>query len=117
MNNLAWIYIEKGEYGKAEGYIKTNIKNNPDFSNWYINLADLYRSFMPEKRSEILQLMQQGIDYKTEDFVLTMYLASFYEEEGEYENALEWYKKALVLDPESTFVQNVIPSIEAKIAQ
>ncbi len=117
MNNLAWIYIDREEYEKAEGYFKTNIENNPAFSNWYINLADLYRSYMPEKKSEIPELIQQGIDEKEENFVLTVYLAEFYEKEKEYEKALEWYNKALAIDPDSKYTQQAIDFIETKMSQ
>ena len=116
INNLAWIYIEKEEHEKAEGYFKTNIENNPKFSNWYTNLADLYRSYMPEKKSDIPALIQQGIDEKEVNFALTMYLAEFYENEKEYNKALEWYNKALAIDPNSEYTQQAIEFVEEKIA-
>lgn len=117
MNNLAWIYIEGGEYEKAEEYFKTNIENNPDFSNWYINLADLYRSYIPEKKSEIPTLIQGGIDVKVEDFALTMYLAEYYESEKDYEKALDWYNKALEINPNASFPKQAIEYIEEKMAR
>lgn len=116
-NNLAWIYIDQGEYKTAEQLFKENIENNPKFANWYVNLGDLYQSFMPEKKDEIPELFETGHEQQPLDTEFILYLADYYESEEQYEKALEWYLKALEVNPNMQYAKDSAASMRDKLGQ
>ena len=114
LNNLAQIYLERGEYEKTEEYYKQIIKANPSFSQGYMDLADVYRAFMPEKKSEIPQLIEEILTERPQSTDSMLYLAEFYEQEKEYDLAIEWYQKVLDINPDSVVAKQAIEFIENK---
>ena len=115
LSNLAHIYIEQDEYGKAEEYYKKIIEANPSFSQGYMDIADVYRAFIPEKKPEIPQLIKNGLKERPKHTSLMLYLAEFYEQEKEYKLAIEWYQKVLDINPDSTVAKQAIEFIENKL--
>jgi tetratricopeptide (TPR) repeat protein len=115
INNLAVIYTAKGNYPKAEVYMKQLIALAPSESAHYTNLADVYRAFMKDKKSEIPALIQKGIDNNADKVSLTLYLADYYKQEGDFTKSVEWYKKALVLKPTSEEIKEALSVVENKL--
>ena len=115
LGDLAKIYVDRGEYEKAEEYYKKVIKTNPLLSQGYIDLAEVYRVFIPEKKSEIPQLIKEALKECSQSIDLTLYLAEFYEKEKEYQLAIECYQKVLDIDPNNSSVQQAIEFIENKL--
>ena len=114
LNNLAQIYLDAQEYQKAEEYYKQAIKSAPFFENGYTNLADVYRAFIPEKKSEIPQIIEGALKERPEGTNLMLYLAEFYEQEKKYDLSIEWYQKALDVNPDSEVAKQAIEFIKGK---
>ena len=115
LNNLAKIYVDAQEYEKAEESYKKVIATNPSFSQGYTDLADLYRAFISEKKPEIPQLIGEALEERQGSTNLMLYLAEFYEQEKEYDLAIEWYKKALDINPDIDIAKQAIEFIESKL--
>ena len=114
LGNLAKIYVNTQEYEKAEEYYKKIIEANPSFSQGYMDLADVYRAFMPEKKPEIPQLIEEILTERPQSTNSMLYLAEFYEQEKEYDLAIEWYQKALDINPDIDMAKQAIEFIENK---
>jgi tetratricopeptide (TPR) repeat protein len=117
LNNLAWIYVERGEYAKAEVNFKKVIEFNPRFASGYINLSDLYRSFIPEKKSGIPKMFEEALKQSTQPIEMKLYLAEYYEAEKEYALAIEWYEKALEDNPGIEYARDAIKFLKPKVSQ
>ena len=115
LNNLAQIYLQRGEYEKVETCYQKVIDANPSFSPGYTDLADVYRAFMPEKKSEIPQLIEKALLEHYQHTGLMLYLAEFYEQEKEYKLAIEWYQKALDINPNIPSAEQAIEFLENKL--
>lgn len=117
LDNLGFIYIDLKDYVKAEEYFKKNIEFSPNFSKGYIDLSDLYQTGMPEKKTEVVSVIQEGIN-KTkgqEKQTLVEYLAEFYDREKEYARALEQYQELLKINPNNEYIQQSIASLKKKL--
>ena len=115
LDNLAKIYLDRGEYEKTENYYKQIIKANPSFSQSYMDLADVYRAFIPEKKSEIPQIIEGALKERPEGTNLMLYLAEFYEQEKEYDLSIEWYQKVLSINSDTEVAKQAIEFIENKL--
>ena len=114
LDSLAKIYLDRGEYEKTESYYKQIIKANPSFSQSYMDLADVYCAFIPEKKSEIPQIIEEALKERPEGTNLMLYLAEFYEQEKKYDLSIEWYQKALDVNPDSEVAKQAIEFIKGK---
>lgn len=105
--NLAHIYEDIKEYDKAEIYYKKNIEINPQNIRIIIDLANLYRFYMPEKKGEILPLVEQrGLTINPNEPNLMNYLAYYYRYElKNRDKALEYYQKLIALDPDNMAIK------------
>ena len=115
LDNLAKIYIDAQEYEKAEEYYKKRIEFNPSFGQNYMDLTNVYYAFLPEKRSEIPQIIKKALEGRPENTDLILYLAEFYKQEKEYTLAIEWYQKMLDIKPDSVVAKQAIEFIENKL--
>lgn len=114
LNNLAQIYLDAQEYQKSEEYYKQVIKSAPFFINGYTNLSNLYRTFIPEKKSEIPKIIEEALKERPEGTNLILYLAEFYKQEREYDLSIEWYQKALDINPDLSVAKQAIELLENK---
>ena len=115
LDNLAKIYLERGEHEKTEEYYKQIIKANPSFSQSYTDLADVYRAFIPEKKSEVPQIITAALEQHPGSTNLMLYLAEFYEQEREYDISIEWYQKALDINPDLPVATQAIEFLKNKL--
>lgn len=107
ISNLAHIYEDAKEYNRAEIYYKKNIEINPKNVRIIIDLANLYRFYMPEKKGEILPLVEQkGLAQNQDEPNLMNYMAYYYRYElKNRDKALEYYHKLLALDPDNMAIK------------
>lgn len=97
--NLAGLYFHNlKEYEKAEeNYLKA-ISLMPDYYSYYVDLADLYKGKLTDKRNLIEDLINDGAE---ESFGVAkadyyLYLAHYFSREGDdLEKAKEYSQKAL----------------------
>jgi len=97
--NLATSYKETGQYEKAEAAYKKTIELDLRDTSSYRNLADFYLYSMPDKKGKITSVMGEGLKRLPNHPDLLSYLAVFYQNEGEKEKAIEYYKKLLEVSP------------------
>lgn len=96
--NIALIYIDKGEEEKAIAAMEDAKEANPSDINLLQAEADMhYRMDNMEKYREI---MEEVVEQDPENPTLYYNLGVSTAQLGETEKALEYYKKALELDPE-----------------
>ena len=63
-NNLALIYIELGDYGKAQKFLESALKINPEYFTAYINLGDLYSKRALVSYGKALEIDKKNVSAK-----------------------------------------------------
>jgi tetratricopeptide (TPR) repeat protein len=98
--NIADLYIRNKQYPEAAGaYVKV-IAVNPRWIAAYRDLADLYRYQMPERQSEIPNILKKGLDANPDnELYFVGPLAEYYKDFGSKDEAVKWYTRLLQLDP------------------
>ncbi|MEW6610097.1 MAG: tetratricopeptide repeat protein [Patescibacteria group bacterium] len=108
----AW-FLHEPEKGEAA--YRQALRNEPTDINFYRNLAEIYDKLLPEKKSQIDSLLEEGIKEaktKTEKAELTALMASYERDRGEKEDALQHYRDVLKIDPE--YPQKAVIQTEIK---
>ena len=96
LNNLGFIYIQKGEVDKGISYIEEGIKANPRFGLLYHNLGlGMYVKGNYEKAIECLT-KAQSMSFRGDD--TPRYLGDAYRLTGRNSQAMEAYRQALALN-------------------
>ena len=117
--NVALIYIERGEDQKAIAAMEDAKKENPDDSVLLQAEADMYYRMGDMKKYR--SLMEQVVEKSPDDPTVYYNLGVSTAELGEQDKAVEYYKKALELDPSMTNarinIAYVILSKEAPIVE
>lgn len=99
MNNFCALYLEKGDYVKAEKYCLESIELNKEYSLSYNNLVSIYLETGDLNKSYIL--IQEAIKYnkKNPDFYnKASYVALLL---GHIDEAIMYIDKAIELDPKN----------------
>ncbi|KRO89078.1 MAG: tetratricopeptide repeat protein [Bacteroidetes bacterium] len=96
VKNIALIYVQKGEVDSAIAAIKEARQINPDDVNLLLSEADLYIKLGDKLKFK--ELMQLAITKDPDNAILYYNLGVIYVEQGEFEDAMNYYKKALELD-------------------
>lgn len=112
LGELYWRYLP--DYPRAEKNFLTAIKNMPDDSSTYTSLSDLYYYSYSEKKDQADDILLKGIAANPKDSNLMRWLASLYEREKKYSEALGWWRKVLALFPRDAAVQERISELEKK---
>ena len=97
IKNIALIYIAKGENEKAAAAMKEARKENPDDLNLLISEANIMLKL--DKKDEFKRLMEEATVKDPENPELQYNLGVIAAEGGDNETALNYYKKAIELDP------------------
>ena len=117
--NIALIYIEKGEDQKAISAMEDAKKENPGDAGLLQAEADMYYRMGDMKKYR--SLMEQVVEKSPEDPTVYYNLGVSTAELGEKDKAVEYYNKALELDPTMTNarinIAYVILSKEAPIVE
>lgn len=95
--NIALIYIEKGEDDKAVAAMEDAKSENPNDSGLLQAEADMYYRMGDMKKYR--EIMEQVVAQNPDDATLYYNLGVSSAELGENERAIEYYKKAIELDP------------------
>ncbi len=95
--NIALIYIEKGQDDKAIAAMEVAKKENPNDANLMQVEADMYYRMgnMPKYR----EIMESIVEQNPDDAVLYYNLGVSAAQMEENERAIDYYKKAIELDP------------------
>jgi tetratricopeptide (TPR) repeat protein len=94
MNNLGDVYQELGEYDKAEAAFLQMIERDKSISDGYIKLSQFYLATKYKPSEEAEKVLFEGLNAPVIDSgAIILALAEFYDETGQTEKALEYYKK------------------------
>ena len=97
VKNIALIYVQLGETDKAIAAIKDARKINPEDLNLLLSEADLYMKLGDKDMFKVL--MQEAIKRDPENAILYYNLGVINTEQGQFEDAINYYKKSIELDP------------------
>lgn len=98
--NIALIYMEKGESEKAIEAMDAAKKENPNDLSLLQSEADLYYSMGDMQKYR--EIMEEVVAQDPENPVLLYNLGVSSAQLGERDRAIEYYKKALEIDPDMT---------------
>ncbi|MGY8945998.1 MAG: tetratricopeptide repeat protein [Flavobacteriales bacterium] len=96
VKNIALIYVQKGEVDLAISAIKEARIVNPEDVNLLLSEADLYIKLGDKLKFK--ELMQEAITKDPNNAILYYNLGVINGEQGDFEDAMTYYKKALELD-------------------
>jgi predicted CXXCH cytochrome family protein len=95
--NFGNLYLNTGDFEKAEASYKEAIELEPGLVGPYINLADLYRRM--ERDEEGAKVLQSGLEKYPELAALNYSLGLLKVRQGEHEEAMVYLEKAARYDP------------------
>lgn len=95
--NIALIYIEKGEDDKAVAAMEDAKKENPNDVNLMQAEADMY--YRMDNMAKYREIMEKIVEQNPDDAVLYYNLGVSAAQMGENDRAIDYYKKAIELDP------------------
>lgn len=100
------------DYEQGEKYLLKSILVGPGNIQGYLALANLYS--VPEfgKQSEVPKILLKGIDNNPEFPDLYAVLGSYYRDHNDIANAIKYFEKALLLNPDNASVRNEINSLK-----
>ena len=110
LGNLYGSYLK--DYKKAEENFLKAIELENRNVNYYIGAADFYRNFYTEKKAEVKKILEEGIRQVPNDVSILAYAGGYYKEEGNKERALELFKKALELYPQSLEIKEEVERLQ-----
>ncbi len=131
-NSLGINYLNNGQYKYAIGALKKAIKLNPSNAEAHFNLGRAYkRSGMdeqarsefsistrinPEKFNEYEIKYREKIDFELTDTQNYSELGRAYAEKGMFDNAINAYKKLLVIEPDNAHAHYSLGTLYSKKA-
>ncbi len=100
-NNMAELMIDMGDPIAAEGYFLKAIEAYPADST-YNQLYNYYMEYRTEDRMDLIgPLLQNQIAENGGSVPAYVHLAEWYLAQGNKEKALEYYRQAILLDPDN----------------
>ena len=96
VKNIALIYVQQGEVDLAISAIKEAREVNPEDVNLLLSEADLYIKLGDKLKFK--ELMQEAITKDPNNAILYYNLGVINGDQGKFEDAMTYYKKALELD-------------------
>ena len=97
LGELYWHYLP--DYPRAEANLRKAIENEPKLIDSYVTLSDIYRYSWKEKINLADDVLLEGIQNNPGNRDLISYLARYYKETGDKQNAIKYYRELLRLDP------------------
>lgn len=110
LGNLYALYL--GNLPKAEYNLKKAISLNSYEPSFYIALADFYKNLDKANKNKVPEIIVGGMS-KIKDVNLTLYLASYYRDEGDKINALKYYEEVLKESPGYPGIQEEINKLNS----
>ncbi len=99
------------DYPKAEAAYLEAVKRDPQFSDYYVSLSDIYLAW-PEKKALAEQILITGLEKKPDDPYLLGALAGYYRNNGQTDKAIEFYQKLLKVDPTNTEAKQALAALK-----
>ena len=115
---LAQIYTSQKKYDLVEtNWLKAiEIDKQATYDQSFLQLADLYTNYLPEKRYKIVQIISQAIATNPTAANYPLILANYYDDISDFKSALTFYRKAYQLDPKGgAHLKAKIAELEQKV--
>lgn len=116
--NLGILYMDdlKDNQKAEENFliVLKNSKGEKGNEQYYRIIVGFYAYYYPEKKAQIEKILLDALkleNYKDNVNILAL-LAAYYQDEGQKEKALEYWERALVLDPENEAIKNEINNLK-----
>ena len=110
---LANIYISNGSEEKALIFLKRALEKKPEDPKIYFNLGTIY--FQRNQNEISISYYLQGIKYDPKNSYAYSNLAGCYEEILDYQNAVDYYKKAFFLNKNLFQIREKLIELQPKI--
>ena len=110
---LANIYISNGSEEKALIFLKRALEKKPEDPKIYFNLGTIY--FQRNQNEISISYYLQGIKYDPKNSYAYSNLAGCYEEILDYQNAVDYYKKAFFLNKNLLQIREKLIELQPKI--
>lgn len=105
---LGWAYSLKGNLIEAIDECRKAIDLDPDYGSPYNDIGVYMLDLgFPDKAISWFQKAVLSYDYEPKHFPY-FYLGRIYEKKGEWLEALRYYNKSLILNPEFELAQNAV---------
>ncbi len=111
--DLYWRYLL--DNAKAEYNFKKAISLKPEDISTYIDFAEFYG--LSGKNELALSILKQGLAANPESLDLIKAIASFYDRQKDYQQALDWWQKALEKYPDDDGISQMIEEIKEKMSK
>jgi len=99
-NNLGFLYrYDIKDPAKAEKSFLDAIAVKSDLTIAYRELSDLYRYAYPEKADQADDILLLGLEKNPENYDLLIYLAYYYRDIGDKQNAKKYFEETLKIKP------------------
>lgn len=109
---LGNIYQELGQWRRAEYHYLRATDNASSPISLFYQLEELYLRHLPERADRFPPIIQKRLTTDADNHSIMALLAEFYQQRGDKTQALDWYKKALALDPTNRALQEEVKSLE-----
>lgn len=114
--NLGNLYVELGDYDRAEAAYKKALANDLQKGYLYRNLIDLYNQHMSAKKAEIEKILKEGlaIPENSNSVELMIFLAAYYQDAGKKLEAIATMKQILSIDAKNTYALEGLKRLQAR---
>ena len=109
--NLANLYgFDLKDSKRAVEYYERALELDSDNYDYVIGTIDYYRT-MDDKRNRINELIGVALSINPGDSSLLSYIGRYYQDIKNYDKAVEYYEKALQLDPNNEFLKSDLDKV------
>jgi len=113
-NNLANAYKEQKRYKKAEEILLASLEIDPQQPEIYIKLYELYKIPWEKKGFTSESILKQGLEKNPNNYNILVNLADYYEEISNITEAINYYKKALEINPKNSILKEKLEELQTK---
>ncbi|MFC1562051.1 tetratricopeptide repeat protein [candidate division KSB1 bacterium] len=108
-NNLAGLYIEQGDYQRAETELQEVIRINPEDSDAYGNL--LIALLNQNRTAEAIEAGKKAVELAPQNVICVNNLATAYRSTGELDEAILYFEQAVRMDQTNQYAYNSLGKI------
>ena len=111
LNNLANIYRDREDFSGAEKlYLKITEVEASNIEAWR-DLHDLYRYLYKSKEDQADDILLSGLEKNPDDPQILAMLATYYQDTGDKEKAIEYYERLVKAMPENEAAKNELKKL------
>ena len=113
--NASVVYMNLGNYGKAEEMIKESIEIAPGEAQLYLRLIELYREFMKKTDAEVIAVYENAIQRLVNVLPVYNSYAAYLRDIGRLDESLDKYEVLHKAMPDNQLYSQAINELKAAI--